>query len=327
MDVQDPDFRRLKYVRYADDFILGFAGTRTETLEIKSAIGQFLKHQLNLALSDEKTLITQARKQAASFLGTNHTDQENTKLFNDGPSDKIRYKRRSINGGTRMGVPFGLVNEKANPLMAKGKPIHRVKLLNRSVAEIITQYQTEFRCLAEYYKYAEDIHVLGSLKYVMEQSLMKTLAHKLKISVSAAYRKYRTINMIDGRPYNVIQETIETEKGTKIFTWGGIPLRRRQGEITQPIDDQIRTFKWSDRSDLVTRLQKGKCEICGRDTNIQVHHIRKLKDLKNRWKGRKEKPEWVKRMVALQRKTLVVCEQCHKDIHHGSRNVAIPKTA
>ena len=243
------------------------------------------------------------------------------------PSDKIRYKRRSINGSTRMGVPFGLVNEKAKRFMAKGKPIHRVELLNRSVAEIITQYQTEFRGLAEYYKYAEDIHVLGSLKYVMEQSLMKTLAHKLKISVSAAYRKYRTINMIDGRPYNVIQETIETEKGTKIFTWGGIPLRRRQGEITQPIDDQIRTFKWSDRSDLVTRLQKGKCEICGRDTNIQVHHIRKLKDLKNRWKGRKEKPEWVKRMVALQRKTLVVCEQCHQDIHHGSRNVAIPKTA
>ena len=328
MDVQDPDFRRLKYVRYADDFILGFAGTRTETLEIKSAIGQFLKHQLNLALSDEKTLITQARKEAASFLGYQlNTHQENTKLFNDGPSDKIRYKRRSINGGTRMGVPFGLVNEKAKRFMAKGKPIHRVELLNRSVAEIITQYQTEFRGLAEYYKYAEDIHVLGSLKYVMEQSLMKTLAHKLKISVSAAYRKYRTINMIDGRPYNVIQETIETEKGTKIFTWGGIPLRRRQGEITQPIDDQIRTFKWSDRSDLVTRLQKGKCEICGRDTNIQVHHIRKLKDLKNRWKGRKEKPEWVKRMVALQRKTLVVCEQCHKDIHHGSRNVAIPKTA
>jgi group II intron reverse transcriptase/maturase len=328
MDVQDPDYRRLKYVRYADDFILGFAGTRAEALEIKSAIGQFLKHHLNLTLSDEKTLITQARKEQALFLGYQlSTHQENTKLYNDAPSDRIRYKRRSINGSTRLGVPFGLVNEKARRYMAKGKPIHRVELLNRSVAEIITQYQTEFRGLVEYYRYAEDVHVLGSLKYVMEQSLMKTLAHKLKITVSAVYRKYQTTITVDGRPYMVIRESIETEKGTKMFTWGGIPLKRCQGEITRPIDDQIHTFRWSDRSDLVTRLQKGRCEICDGDANIQVHHIRKLKDLGNRWKGRPEKPAWVKRMIALQRKTLVVCERCHQDIHHGSGNVTIPTTA
>jgi group II intron reverse transcriptase/maturase len=322
MDVQDPDYRRLKYVRYADDFILGFAGTQAEALEIKNAISQFLKYQLNLNLSEEKTLITQARKEKASFLGYHiSTHQENTKLYNDAPSDKIRYKRRSINGSTRLGVPFGLVNEKAKKFMANGKPVHRVELLNRSVAEIITQYQTEFRGLVEYYKCAEDVHMLGSLKYVMEQSLMKTLAHKLKITVSAAYRQYRTTVVVDGQSYSVIQETIETEKGPKTFTWGGIPLKRWQGEMTQPIDDQIRTFKWSDRSDLVTRLQKGKCEICESDENIQVHHIHKLGDLKGRWKGRKEKPAWVTRMIALERKTLVVCERCHQDIHRRPANV------
>jgi hypothetical protein len=205
--------------------------------------------------------------------------------------------------------------------MANGKPVHRVELLNRSVAEIITQYQTEFRGLVEYYKYAEDLHVLGSLKYVMEQSLMKTLAHKLKITVSAAYRQFRTSVVVDEQSYSAIQETIETEKGSKTFTWGGIPLKRWQGEMTQPIDDQIHTFKWSDRSDLVTRLQKGKCEICEGDENIQVHHIHKLRDLKGRWKGRKEKPAWVTRMIALERKTLVVCERCHQDIHHRPGNV------
>ena len=328
MDVQDPEYRRLKYVRYADDFILGFAGARAEALEIKNAISQFLKHHLNLTLSEEKTLITQARKEKALFLGYQlSTHQENTKLYNDAPSDKIRYKRRSINGSARLGVPFGLVSEKAKRFMAKGKPIHRVELLNRSVAEIITQYQTEFRGIAEYYKYAEDVHVLGSLKYVMEQSLMKTLAHKLKTTVSAVYRKHRTTIMIEGQSYMVIRETIETEKGTRVFTWGGIPLKRHRGEITQPIDDQIHTFKWSDRSDLVTRLQKGRCELCDSDDNIEVHHIRKLKDLKIRWKGRKEKPEWVERMIALQRKTLVVCEECHQKIHRRLGRTTTPNAA
>jgi len=327
MDTDDPDYRRLKYVRYADDFILGFAGSQAEAAEIKDTIGQFLKQHLNLTLSEEKTLITQARKDRALFLGYNiSTLQSNTKLYNDAPSDKIRYKRRSINGSTRLGVPYGLVQEKAKRFMERGKPIHRVELLQRTVAEIISQYQTEFRGVVEYYKYAEDVHVLGSLKYVMEQSLTKTLAHKLKLTVSKVYRKYKTTVTVDDRPYKVLQETIETEKGTKTFTWGGIPLKRHHGQITQPLDDEIRTFKWSDRSDLVTRLLKGSCEICGSDENIQVHHIRKLKDLKNQWRGRREKPEWIKRMIALSRKTLVVCEKCHQSIHHRPETVAIPKT-
>jgi group II intron reverse transcriptase/maturase len=327
VDTDDPDYRRLKYVRYADDFILGFAGSQAEAAEIKNTIGQFLKQHLNLTLSEEKTLITQARKDRALFLGYNiSTLQSNTKLHNDAPSDRIRYKRRSINGSTRLGVPYGLVREKAKRFMERGKPIHRVELLQRTVAEIISQYQTEFRGVVEYYKYAEDVHVLGSLKYVMEQSLTKTLAHKLKLTVSKVYRKYQATITGDDRPYKVLQETIETEKGTKTFTWGGIPLKRHHGQITQPLDDEIRTFKWSDRSDLVTRLLKGSCEICGSDENIQVHHIRKLKDLKSQWRGRREKPEWIKRMIALSRKTLVVCGKCHQDIHHRPGTVTIPKT-
>jgi hypothetical protein len=148
----------------------------------------------------------------------------------------------------------------------------------------------------------------------MQQSLVKTLAAKLKISVAKVYQKYRTTLTVDGTTYKVLQETVQTDKGPKIFTWGGIPLKRHQGKIDRPLNDNIRRFKWSDRSDLVTRLLRGECEICGSDENIEVHHIRKLKDLKNRWQGRKQKPEWIKRMIALSRKTLVVCRKCHNDM-------------
>src|SRR5437660_2380465 len=68
-DPNDPDYRRLRYVRYADDFLLGFAGPRSETEEIRAHLAEFLRNTLKLELSKTKTLITHARTEAARFLG------------------------------------------------------------------------------------------------------------------------------------------------------------------------------------------------------------------------------------------------------------------
>ena len=68
-DPNDPNYRRLHYVRYADDFLLGFAGPRSEAVQIKEELTQFLRDSLNLELSPEKTLITHAGTQSARFLG------------------------------------------------------------------------------------------------------------------------------------------------------------------------------------------------------------------------------------------------------------------
>jgi len=68
-DPLDPDYRRLRYVRYADDWLLGFCGPRAEAEAIKRQLGEFLREELKLDLSEPKTLITHARSQAAHFLG------------------------------------------------------------------------------------------------------------------------------------------------------------------------------------------------------------------------------------------------------------------
>ena len=151
--------------------------------------------------------------------------------------------------------------------------------------------------------------------FVVEGSLVKTLASKLKISVSQVYRKYRTRTVVEGYPYKTLGVILDTYSGPQSFVWGGIPLLRHKGRIATPIDDAVRAYKWSDRSELVTRLQSNICEVCGHSGKVEAHHIRKLKDLKKRWAGRKAKPDWVKRMIALQRKTLIVCLTCHQDIH------------
>lgn len=313
-DTQDPSFRRLKYVRYADDFILGFIGSKAEAIEIRDEISEFLSSRLRLEMSQEKTLITHARTEKAKFLGYEiSTYHANDKVSE---SASTHCKRRSINGHIRLGIPYGLIDKKCQHYKHNNVVQSEPALTVLPVAEIIQRYQDRYRGIAQFYKYAVDRNHMSKLKGVMQEALVKTLAHKLKISVRQVYRRYSSTIQIDGKSYKILRETVETEKRTYEFIWGGIPLNRvRPG--SQPIDDSLPKVSWSIRSDLVQRLKANKCEICGNTENIEVHHIRKLSDLKKRWRGRKDKPLHVKSMIARNRKTLVVCRNCHHDIHAG----------
>jgi group II intron reverse transcriptase/maturase len=315
-DTQDPNFRRLRYCRYADDWFIGFAGPKSEAEDIKTAVGKFLKDKLQLEMNTSKTLITHARTEKAHFLGyaisVYHADDKLS------PRTGTPTKTRSINGVIRLGIPYGLVDQRAKRHQQNGKPVHEAGLLHFSDAQIIDVYQQRFRGIAQYYKYAVDRHQLGKLKYVMETALTRTLANKFKVSVPRIYQRYQGTQVVEGRAYKTLQVKVPTKKGTRCIHWGAIPLRV-VSPGTQPIDDHIgrHNVPLSSRTDLIQRLQAEECEMCGSHENCEVHHIRKLNDLKQRWRGRKEKPDWVKRMIALQRKTLVVCHQCHVDIHAG----------
>ena len=312
-DMYDPNFRRLKYVRYADDFILSFIGTKQEAETIRDAIATFLRDHLKLELSLEKTSITHATTEKARFLGYDISIyQVDDKLT---PHPNMPAGRRSINGHVRLGVPYGLVNEYAKGYMRKGKTISQSGLLMYSDAHIIDVFQSRFRGIAEYYQYAVDRCRLNSLKNIMQQSLVKTLAHKFKISVSKVYRRYRNKHEVDGFTYKTLSVEVPTAKGTRTIRWGAIPLKT-VNVINEPLRD-FKDTRWGERSDLLRRLKADTCELCGSRDRVNVHHVRKLSDLKRRWQGRREKPAWVVRMIAMQRKTLVVCHDCHVNIHAG----------
>jgi hypothetical protein len=202
--------------------------------------------------------------------------------------------------------------------MRGGKPIHEAGLLAFSDAQIIDVYQQRFRGVAEYYKFATDRNALRKLKYIMEVSLTKTLANKFKSTVARMYQKYGGKRTVQEYAYKVLTVEVPTKNGTRYIYWGGIPLKViKTGKETLDDNNGRRNVAFSSRTDLVQRLQANECEICGSQENCEVHHIRKLADLKHRWRGRKEKPAWVLRMIAMQRKTLVVCEKCHVAIHTG----------
>lgn len=67
----DPNYKRLKYVRYADDFLVGVIGSRQDCLLLIDKINTFLTSELLLNLNLDKTKVTHARADMAHFLGTN----------------------------------------------------------------------------------------------------------------------------------------------------------------------------------------------------------------------------------------------------------------
>jgi group II intron reverse transcriptase/maturase len=317
VDPYDPNYRRLKYVRYADDFLVGFIGPRTEAEKAKREIGEYLRETLKLELSETKTLLTHASTERAHFLGydiTVNRDNENRGVGGN----------RTLSGRPTLLIPRNVVQEKCKPYMAGGKPIHRAERMQDDVLSIIMQFQAEFRGLANYYRMALNLRDLSRLKWIMETSLTKTLAHKLKIHVSEVYRRFRTdIDTPQGPQVGLRAEKLRIGKKPLVATWGGISLARN---MLAPINDNPPRM-WNTRTEVVERMLAEICELCGSKDRTEVHHIRALRDLQKR--GQKEQPTWVKTMASRQRKTLVVCYNCHRHVIHGhgtARNVAAKRT-
>jgi group II intron reverse transcriptase/maturase len=304
-DPNDPNFRRLWYCRYADDFLLGFVGPKAEAEDIKRQLAVFLRNELCLELGEAKTLITHAQTEAARFLGYEvHT------LHADGKHD---YRgQRCINGHGGLRVPREVIQAHCAKYMRHGKPIHLMPRVNDSVYSIMVQYQAEYVGVVQYYRLAYNLHRLGQLKCVMETSLTRTLAQKLKTSRAEIYRRYRARLQTEQGAYTVLQVTVDRGPGKPPLTahFGGVPLRWNQWV---KISDEIEPI-WSKRSEVVERLMAQKCELCGSTLNVEVHHIRKLADVE---RAGQNKPEWARVMAARRRKTLVVCQSCHSQIHAG----------
>ena len=266
-----------------------------------------MRDELRLELSEEKTLITHARTGAARFLGYEITIQQNDKAVTNG--------QRSSNATVKLRVPTAVIKAKCAPYTQRGKPARRARLMNMDDYTIVSIYGSEYRGVVQYYLLASDVYRLNRLNWVMETSLLKTLAGKHRSTVSKTAAKYKA--KVD-TPYGTrtcFQAMIERGGGRKplVAQYGGIPLRWQKKAVIQ--DRQ--PGRAVGPKELVTRLLTGRCELCERSENVQVHHIRKLADLDKL--SQPEKPAWAAIMAKRRRKTLVVCQRCHDNIHAGQQ--------
>lgn len=315
VDNTDPDYRRLRYVRYADDFLLGFAGPRDQAESIKQQIGEFLGQQLKLTLSTEKTLITHAADGKAKFLGYEiNVARDGTPVMEHGESES-RAARNCI----MLWMPKAVVQKYRERHSRKGKVVHCGELTLDSDYTIVQRFQSVNRGLYNYYCMAINVgQRVGYIQGILRKALLKTLACKYKTK-TRRIRKIYTKVTTQGK---VLQATMKNRAGKELTaTFGGFPITRiPDGMGVVDFSSQLAWQQHANkRSEVVQRLLAGKCELCGREGPVEVHHIRKLADI-NR-PGRRPKNDWGRLMSARKRKTLVVCSGengCHRLIHTGN---------
>ena len=316
-DPQDPGYRRLRYVRYADDTLLGFAGPKAEAEEIKQRLATFLREDLKLELSPDKTLITHARTGRARFLGyeisTASSDRRTQRR-----SSTDRRNRRSVNGTIVLHVPAAVVKAKSAPYLTRGEPACRNPMIGEDDYNIVARFGAEYRGIVQYYLLAGDVQRLHRLRWVMETSMLKTLAGKHRSTVNKMAARFKA-KVVTPHGLRTCFEAKVARAGREplVARFGGIPLKRQK---TAVLTDRTTTGPVYPNKELIRRLRAGRCELCTRTDGIEVHHVRALADLT---RPGTPQPDWAQAMGKRRRKTLVVCGDCHNRIH---RKPATPLT-
>ena len=311
VDPMDDGYKRLVYVRYADDFLIGVIGSKVDAKQVKADVGQFIRQQLHLELSQEKTLITHGSDfaQFLSFQITASTEQNSTRT-------KAGYIKRSYTGRIKLYVPkekwlkrllsYGALKiqyDKNNGNKEIWEPICRFGLRNLDDLEILNQYNAEIRGLYNYYRIAHNATVLNNFLYVMKYSMYKTFAGKYRTSMRKIIQKYTK-----NRVFVITYQGKSGEKSVVFYNQG----MRRDTHVSATDPDIIgRARENRNYTSLVQRLRGCQCEWCGAtDVEIEIHHVKKLKDLSGR-------AEWERHMIARRRKTMALCHNCHVKLHAG----------
>ena len=298
----DPGYRRLKYIRYADDHILGFIGPKAEAEEIKGRLAAFLRETLGLELSDAKTLITHARSQRARFLGYDISVWHcNT---------KITSGRRAANGKIVLRVPPDVVTAQCARYREHGKPWHRSRLQNLGDYDIVRKYGAEYAGVVNYYLLAYDVWRLTRLRWNALTSMLKTLSAKHGSTVSKMAARHKAkVEIRDGLRTCFEARKHREGKPDLVARFGGIILRQDRRAV---IRDPAPAPAPYPRKELIRRLRRRECELCETGTTVAVHQVTGLKELGKPGPGQ---PAWAVLMAKMRRKTLIVCAACHDWIH------------
>lgn len=303
----DGSYKRIQYVRYADDFLIGVIGSKSDAEQIKSDIGKFFTEHLKLELSEEKTLITNS-KDKARFLGYDVT------VCNDNSLAKVKGRgtTRIYTNKIKLYLPkdkwigkllnYGVLKVVSKPEQKEvWKPLQRDEYIFLPPHEIVRKYNAQIRGIYNYYRLASNVSVLNKFYYVMEYSMYKTLAAKYRITMTKAKLKFTK-----DREFKV---PYKTKKGTKyaiFYNKGFRKVKSALGSYT----DIIPEYEQMNRpKELFFRYKANVCEMCSAYvSSVKVYQVKNMSDIKI------DTP-WGAVMKKKQRKTLVVCEECYNRIH------------
>lgn len=305
-------YRKLCYARYADDFVLGVIGSREEAENIKQNIGDFLKEQLKLQLSEEKTLITHSSNKA-KFLSYEISVYQRGIIHKvESPKNGLLELRSDGRGQIKFTMSKDIIIKKLKELNVvedlnaeRWKARRNTKIIANSDLEIVEIYNEQIRGLYNYFRLANNVSLeMNKFYQVMKWSMFHTYASKYKSTIPQMLRKYR---IGDTEEFGV---SYETKQGTQIRNFYHDGFKRNQYVSNQQnstnVEDYVpNMYKFMGRNELEKRINANKCEWCDKETKCHVHHGNAMKNIKN------DKNPLHVFMSARNRKTIILCPECH----------------
>lgn len=299
----DPEYIRIKYVRYADDWILGLDGPKVLAESLREQVGTFLSERLKLTLSVEKTHIRHARREEAFFLGTN------IKVGRGGEpvhrrvkwADGREFVKRANGWTTQMTAPVQRIIDRlaARGFCDKGgNPKAQVSWTILDLHQIVMQYNSVLRGLLNYYSFANNYGNLRRIQFILTQSALHTFGRKLQLRKPSLYKRFGPNLRVDTLRSD--GKVATTELALEAH-WASKPMRFQAGA---PSDRLITYARFRSR----TKLEESCC-ICGSPEGVEMHHLRHVR------KG--ESRGFAKIMSTINRKQIPVCALCHDRIHAG----------
>jgi group II intron reverse transcriptase/maturase len=306
-DPMDPSFRRLNYVRYADDFIVGVIGPLSEVKLLQKQISEFLEGSLKLNLNLEKTKLVDFGKDTVNFLGTQIRGSR--KKFNKPIITVKSYgqlKKVIATPRTNLDAPLRSMFAKAKTngfFKQKGDayyPTAVKRLVNLDHADILGYYNQVSRGILNYYSFTDNHARLGTFVHRLKHSCALTLALKYKLrTMGKTFAKFgKTLDC----PVTGVQFRLE-------------PSYKKSGRflINPSEPSKVLAKRWN------AKLTKSSlhlcCLVCG-GTKVEMHHVRRIRDLQQKYaKGKID--FWTKQLAAINRKQIPLCKDHHMQLHHG----------
>ncbi len=291
----DPHFKKLTYVRYADDWIIGVRGSREDCKVILSKIREFLKQELKLELSEEKTKITSANNGTARFLSVDIKRFKHTKFR------RVKGRLTRVTDSLRLTAPLDKITNKlkASGFLKEGKPAPKFLWMVSSKDEIILLYNSVYRGITNYYRFVHNFNELSSwVHYVLKASCAKLLAAKFTLKNQKKVFDEFGNDLKGNDNHGFVKGIWGIKPSAYKTTTGDISLRVNAPGISK------------------ASLENLSCSVCESEYRVEMHHIRHMKDLN-------PKASYIDKMMARRnRKQIPLCRACHMQYH---RTKQLPK--
>lgn len=314
LPVWDPDTLpiRIRYVRYADDWLIGLNGKRELAEKLRDEVEEFLASDLKLTLSREKTHIRHSKTEEAFFLGTRiKVGSKHPRVLTfsrkEGDGDHVAVTKRTTSGQVSMFAPIDRIISRLYQkgfCKVNGDPIAKVSLVAEDDIRIIESYNSLLLGYLNYYSFVTNRPNLRRIAYILQFSAAKTLANRHRTSMREIFRKhgYMLTVSITGSS-GVVKTTnlrypLEWKANTRNFLTGSRP-------------DALEVIKAQTSALTRTKIDKHCC-ICGGSDGVAMHHVRHV-----RRNGKNTNEGFDKLMGKINRKQIPVCSSCHSKIHNG----------